>query len=346
MLELDGSLGEGGGQMVRTALALSALTGLPFHMERIRAGRPRPGLKAQHLQAIKALQAICGAQVSPVATGTAELTFEPSPVQAGQYFFDIGTAGSISLLLQALIPPLLFAPGPTTLRLRGGTCGKWQPPVEYTQHVMLPYLQDFATIRLSIERRGYFPKGGGAVTVKIEPHFASWKEAASLPPYAISVAPMPGRISGIAFASDSLAERRVAERMAEAARKELKDGGGQVQISTDYDPAYNPGAGIVLWAKGHQSRLGADALGERGKPAETVGREAAQRLNRALASGAPVDEHMADQLIPYLALRPGSRMCFPSPTGHLESNIEMTEQFLPVRFESAGNAVQVQLIRV
>ena len=339
MLRIDGSKGEGGGQMVRTALALSTLTGRPFHITHIRAGRHQAGLKAQHLKAIEALQAICGAQVTALKLGAKTFTFQPGPVQPGQYFFDIGTAGSISLLLQALLPPLLFSSGPTTLRLRGGTCGKWQPAVEYTREVLLPYLSNFADIELTIKRRGYYPKGGGDVSVRIQPRSSSWKEAGQLPPYSLTEREPPSQIAGIAFAADALAVRQVAERIADAACAELQIWNCPVDISTAYGPAHNPGAGITLRATvncsgaGIPLSLGADALGERGKPAETVGSEAAQQLNRALRSGDPVDPHLADQLAPYLALIPGSRMKVSHPTGHLLSNMAMAEYFLPVRFE-------------
>ena len=342
MLRIDGSKGEGGGQMVRTALALSTLTGRPFHMTHIRAGRPQPGLKAQHLKAIEALQAICGAQVTTVKLGAKTFTFQPGQVQPGQYFFDIGTAGSISLLLQALLPPLLFSSGPTTLRLRGGTCGKWQPAVEYTREVLLPYLSAFADMELTIRRRGYYPKGGGDVSVRIQPKLSAWEKAHQLPSYSLTEHEPPSQIAGIAFAADILAGRQVAERMADAARAELQIWNCPVDISTAYGPAYNTGAGIILRAVVNHSSagiplsIGADTLGTRGKPAETVGSEAAQQLNRALHSGDPVDPHLADQLAPYLGLIPGSRMKVSHPTGHLLSNIAMTERFLPICFESKG----------
>ncbi|MCB9264533.1 MAG: RNA 3'-terminal phosphate cyclase [Lewinellaceae bacterium] len=348
MLHIDGSQGEGGGQMVRTALALSTLTGQPFRMTRIRANRPQAGLKAQHLRAIEALSAICGARVSKVARGAESLTYEPGPVQPGGYFFDIGTAGSISLLLQALLPPLLFASGPTTLRLRGGTCGKWQPPVEYTDKVLLPYLRRFAGIEMEIIRRGYFPKGGGEVNVRIHPKFSSWKEAAGLPAFSLLERKSLQRIAGIAFAAEILAQRQVAERMAAAAAAELQEWQCPVNITSVYGPAHNPGAGITLWAEvqaspsGSPLCLGTDALGERGKPAEAVGREAARRLHHALHSGGPVDEHLADQLVPYLALLPGSRLKMGHPSSHLLTNIDITELFLPVRFERKETIFEVR----
>lgn len=350
MLHIDGSQGEGGGQMVRTALALATLTGRPFRMVNIRANRPQAGLKAQHLMAIEALRAISLAQAAGVKQGARELEFHPGQVLPGEYFFDIGTAGSISLLLQALLPPLLFASGPTILRMRGGTCGKWQPPVEYTQQVLLPYLSDFAEIELKITRRGYYPKGGGEVEAHIRPKLSSWKAAAQLPPYSLTRREAPARIAGLAFAADTLAERQVAERIASAAAAELQEWGCPVDIATAYGPARNPGAGIALWATvnryaaGTPLSLGADALGERGKPAEAVGREAAQRLNHSLRSGAPVDEHLADQLAPYLGLIPCSRMRVSQPSGHLLSNIDMTELFLPVQFHRKGEVFEASAV--
>lgn len=338
MIHLDGSQGEGGGQMVRNALALSVLTGRPFRMTRIRANRPKPGLKAQHLRAIEALRVICGARATEVQTGSELLTFEPGPVKPGAYEFDIGTAGSIALLLQALLPPLLLANGPSELVLRGGTCGKWQPPVYYLREVLLPYLTDFGTVDVEIERHGYYPKGGGVVRVRIEPSVRRWQEAAQLGPLEITGRGALRRISGIAFAAEALQRPKVVERMVRSAREGLRGWECEVQIEAHYGPAYNPGAGIALWAEyedpgtGALRRLGSDALGERGLPAEEVGMSAANRLSQALATEAPVDEHLADQLVPFLGLRPGSRLRTPYATGHFKSNVDITQRFLPVVF--------------
>ncbi|MFH1275891.1 MAG: RNA 3'-terminal phosphate cyclase, partial [Candidatus Woesearchaeota archaeon] len=164
MITLNGSFGEGGGALVRTALALSTLTGQEFKVDKIRSGRPNPGLKAQHLQAINALKQICNAETNEIKIGTTDLYYKPGKIKAGIYNIDIGTAGSISLLLQALILPCMFAPGKVTLNVTGGTCGKWQAPVEYLQNVLLPYLKKFVEkIEIKIIKRGYFPVGGGQV---------------------------------------------------------------------------------------------------------------------------------------------------------------------------------------
>src|SRR3989338_6026985 len=168
MLTLDGTHLEGGGSLVRVALALSALTGKPFKITNIRANRSEPGLKAQHLHAIKALTQLCQAETNPIDIGTRELTFKPGKIKKGIYSIDIGTAGSITLLLQALILPSLFAPGKVTLNITGGTCGKWQASVDYLQHLLLPHLQRFVEkIELKIIKRGYYPAGGGEIILEI-----------------------------------------------------------------------------------------------------------------------------------------------------------------------------------
>src|SRR3989338_7539350 len=172
MIQLDGRYGEGGGALVRTALALSTLTGKSFEVKDIRAGRPNPGLKAQHLTAINALKEITGAETNKIFLGSTGLSFIPGRVKRGIYNIDIGTAGSITLLLQALILPCLFAPGKVTLIVRGGTCGKWQASVDYLQNVLLPHLQKFAKrIELKILKRGYYPKGNGLVQLEISPKY-------------------------------------------------------------------------------------------------------------------------------------------------------------------------------
>src|SRR3989344_7420317 len=163
MITIDGSQGEGGGQITRTALALSTLTHKPFRITDIRKNRPQPGLKAQHLTAIHALKELCGAKTSIVGVGSTELEYVPGAVESGNFSFDIGTAGSISLLLQALLPQLLFVSKPVKLTIIGGTCGLWQAPVEYFEYVLLPHIQRFADVSCSVEKRGYYPAGGGKV---------------------------------------------------------------------------------------------------------------------------------------------------------------------------------------
>src|SRR3989338_10073464 len=172
MIILDGNYGEGGGALVRTALALSALTGQEFKVTNIRAGRTDAVLKAQHLTAVKALKEFCKAETNDVELGSTELWFKPGKIKRGIYDIDIGTAGSITLLLQALILPSLFAPGKVTFNITGGTCGKWQASVDYLQNILLPYLHRFVEkIEIKILKRGYYPKGQGVIRLEISPRF-------------------------------------------------------------------------------------------------------------------------------------------------------------------------------
>jgi RNA 3'-phosphate cyclase len=348
MIYIDGSQGEGGGQIVRTALALSTLTGTPFTLTDIRGRRPKPGLKAQHLTAIQSLKKICGAKTNALSLGLRDLVYEPGIIQPGTYEVRIGTAGSISLVLQALLIPLMFASGETVLRISGGTCGKWQAPVEYLEWILLPYLFRFAGIDFQAERLGYFPKGGGIVNLRLLPRFEKFTGCSSLLPFDLSRKGGLLRIEGVSHASESLRNRKVAERQADAASEMLKQLEVELNIEVVYGDSLCAGSGITLRAdfgnstNGYPLVLGTDALGERGKSAERVGQEAARKLWEAIYHPSPVDEFLADQLVPFLALIPGSEMQVPRMTGHLHSNMEIVEMFLPVRFVTDGKRVRVE----
>lgn len=357
MIEIDGSEGEGGGQIARTALALSTLTGKPFRVFDIRKNRPEPGLKAQHLTAITALKQICDAETNEVHVGSTELVFTPGKIKGGAFSFDIGTAGSISLLLQAILPPLLFAPKKVTLTLTGGTCGLWQAPVEYFQHVLLPHISTFcADVRCTILKRGYYPRGGGKAVVEIKPSLSlngfdsfdlflhTLKE--KIKPLHLTEQGELVQIKGISHASLQLAERKVAERQAEAACMELSRYNVPVDIQSEYQETLSVGTGITLWARFNKEDefhtvLGTDALGERGKSAEDVGREAAAQLAQDIDSGAAIDKHLADQLLPFLALVGGGIRTSEVST-HAHTNMSVIEKFLPVKFAVRGATISTQ----
>lgn len=291
MIEIDGSYGEGGGQIVRTAVALSAVTGKPVRIKKIRQGRPKPGLAPQHAQAVSALARLCSAKITGVKPGSPEISFDPGAIQGGHYQIDIGTAGSITLLMQCLMPATFKADGPVTLEIRGGTDVQWSPTIDYFKNVFLPALACFrAEVSLEIRQRGYYPKGQGSVLLNVEP---SDLQSAHLTRSEIQ------RVEGISHCSNL--PEHVARRQAESALQALKEAGYDAEVSSEILALPSTGSGITLWC----GFKGASALGERGLPAEKVGRTAAEEMISEMASSASVDVHLADQLIPYIALAGG-----------------------------------------
>lgn len=344
MIEIDGSYGEGGGQIIRTALALSTITGKGFRAVKIRAGREKPGLKAQHLAGIKVLKEICNAQTNEVEVGSGTLEFSPGKIKGGKFQINIGTAGSITLLLQAVLWPCFLAPKKITLQITGGTCGKWQAPVEYFQNVLLPHLKRMVEkIDFKILKRGYFPKGGGRVELSLNPK----ENLDGILEINLVERNNLVQIKGVSYAEKSLEKAEVAERQAKAASSSLGKYEVPINITKEYGESLNPGSGIVLWgvfqSDDHLNpiRLGADGLGERGKPSEKVGEEAAKMLMREIDSSGCVDSHLADQLIPVLGLV-GGKMKVVSVSNHVESNIYAVEKFLNVKFEIKGNIISVE----
>ena len=362
MITLDGSYLEGGGALIRTALALSTLTGKEFQVNNIRAGRPNPGLKAQHLQAIKALKEICSAETNEIELGTKELHYKPGKIKRGIYNIDIGTAGSITLLLQALILPSMFAPGKVTLNVKGGTCGKWQASVDYLQNVLLPQLQRFVEkIEVKILRRGYFPVGGGEIKLEIIPRFKlnEYESVAALLdelPFKVSKIELTKQgqleqIRGIVNVSAELEEKEIGIRIARAAEGSLKEFGVPINIRTEYVQSSCTGGEIVLWGIFSNNGkvdfdnpviLGGDGLVEKGKSSEEIGKAAAEKLKNEISEGFPVDRHLADQLIPFMGLLPGSEIKVREVSKHAQTNIYVVEKFLNVGFKVEGNSVSVE----
>jgi RNA 3'-terminal phosphate cyclase (GTP) len=342
MVHIDGSFVEGGGQILRTALALSTLTGRPFRAEMIRQNRPAPGLKPQHLSAIKALIRMSGARAKGARVGAGEIEFVPGNLTPGYYSLDIGTAGAVTLLMQALLLPCMFAGGKMTLRIRGGTDTRWSIPVDYFTHLILPVFRRFCGIEVIGMQRGFYPKGQGVLEMRIRPELllppvkdgGAFQDAVRrrLPRLDLSARREVAAIKGVSVASSFLAKARVAERQAESANDAL----GSVlpvEIRVDYCRSASPGTVVTLWTvdKEGRSLVGADALGEKGKPAEAVGREAAHQLLETLHTEAAVDVHLADNLIPLLAFV-GGKIKTARITDHIRANIYVCERFLDVRF--------------
>jgi len=327
MLHLDGSYGEGGGQILRTALSLAAVTGKPVRIDRIRAGRPKPGLRPQHLTAVEALAQVSRAEVTGASLGSQALTFKPGTPQGGHYFFDVaaktGSAGSVCLIAQALIPPLLKAGAPASLILKGGTHVPWSPPAHFLSLVFLPALAAMgAEAAMTLERWGWYPRGGGEVRLSIRPTRGltgvDWRTPA--PDTAFKA------LSAASKLPEHVARRQAARltaRLGEAVAVEIIPASGQ-----------DPGSLVCLWGP----RAGFSALGARGKPAERVADEVAEAYLAFRQSGAALDRHLADQILLYLALAQGpSTVTTEAVTSHLLTNVWVIEQFLGPTFEVRGN---------
>ncbi len=337
MLEIDGSHGEGGGQLIRSALAFSVLTKTPFKAVNIRKGRETPGLKAQHMHCVKALQQLCDAKAEGAEIGSTTLEFSPGKIEAKDLTIDIGTAGSITLLLQAVLLPCCFGEKEITLTVKGGTDTRWSMPIDYFIELLIPYYQKIADIEAVKVKRGYYPKGGGILKIHIKPKFEEYKEAAKCGFDIIELGKIE-KIEGISNASSELKKARVAERQAEAAEKALKDLGIPVEITTEYENTSSKGTGIVLWAKNGEIKIGADSLGKIGVKSEEVGEAAANNLKSEIAMEAPIDSHLADNLIPLLAVCKG-KIKVTEITDHTKTNMFVVEQFLGKKFKIEGNVI-------
>jgi RNA 3'-terminal phosphate cyclase (ATP) len=326
-LEIDGSYGEGGGQLARLAVALAAITGRPLRLTRIRARRAKPGLAAQHLTALGAVAGMCGGELEGATLGAGEVSFRPGAIRGGDYRFEVGTAGSVSLVLQAVLPVALCADGPCRITLVGGTDVKRAPPVDYLRRILLPWLADMgAGVRIASVRHGYYPRGGGELSLHVTP-------TRHLRPLRAEVRGAVREIGGRAHVAHL--PRHIAERMGNAARLLLADL-APVRIDVEVlgdEAAVGMGGALVLAAHTEHGRLGAAVVAQRGVSAERLGEEAGQALRADLASGAGVDLHAADQLLIYAALAEGdSRYTVRELSLHAETAMWLIEQFLPVRF--------------
>jgi RNA 3'-phosphate cyclase len=346
MITIDGSYGEGGGQIIRTAISLSALTMKPVKISKIRAGRSKPGLRNQHIAGIEVTGWMVNARISGLEVGSTEIEFIPKERSGGEYSYDVGTAGSISLILQAVLPAAVLSPEPIVLNLRGGTDVAWSPPVGYMREVFLPSLNRLGpSVTITMKRRGHYPRGGGQVTCDVSP--SSKLAAMNQTEF--------GNLVGVQGVSHCVRlPSHVASRQANSAKSILdKNGISPNSISIESypkgnDPHLGPGSGIVLWAESDNGmRIGADQLGKRGKRAEEVGADAAQQLVRELASKHAVDSHLGDMLVPYLAIAKGeSKIGLTEVTSHLQTNLWVTERILGAEMQIDGNLGQAGILTV
>lgn len=335
-LLIDGSYGEGGGQIVRTSVALSAVSGKPIKIINIRAKRKNPGLQHQHLSAVQAVATLSGAEVRGARLGSTELIFIPGRLRSGNFKFDVGTAGSVTLIAQAMLPILPFLPGSTTIEIRGGTDVPWSPTSDYFANVVTKIAENLG-IRFSFKviRRGYYPKGGGAVRIAIE------DPPGSIKPFSLI---RRGELKKIEIRSTAHnLPRHVAERQAKSAEETISKALGKIEIikiiedDSIGEKPLDPGSSVAAIAYTESSVLGADALGERGKRAEVVGKEAAEKLLSDLSTNMALDRHMSDMMIPLAALAgKGSEFGGASLTEHAVTNAKVVEIILGSRIFIEG----------
>ncbi|MGB9957344.1 RNA 3'-terminal phosphate cyclase [Haloferax prahovense] len=329
MRRLDGR--DGGGQPLRTALALSVVTGEPFEMTNVRGNRSTPGLKAQHVACVSVAAAVSNADVEGGEVGSSTLRFSPRGVRTDPVEAAVGTAGSATLVCETLLPAAVALDDPLSLTVTGGTDVRWSPPADYLRYAKRPLYSAFGVeFGVSVPRRGFYPAGGGRLSLRIEP--------AEPTPLALSRRAEPDELRVYSVASDSLAEATVAERQVEGVRDALADAGVELPVRSSVSSVESdsPGSVVVVVARGGEDERGGDcsaslvagfdAYGERGTPAETVGSRAAASFLDWLRGDAPVDRHMADQLLVWVALA-GGRVRIPAVTDHVRTNLDVIRAF-------------------
>jgi len=323
MIELDGATGEGGGQILRSALTLAMITGQPFRIRNIRAGRAKPGLMRQHLVAVQAALRVCGGDATGASLGSQELTFVPGPVAGGEYEFAIGSAGSCTLVLQTILPALLTADRPSTVRLSGGTHNPMAPPVQFLQRAWCPRLAEMgAQVDIRLERFGFYPAGGGVVEAHVEPCAAlqprTWltrgeRRAAYAEAF---VAGIPGR---------------VALRELECVGKAMNWSEDQLLVR-GLPAEQGPGNALMLTLEYEHATEVFTAFGEKSVSSEQVARQVVERARQYLTSQAAFAEYLADQMMLPLALAGGGAFSMDELSLHARTNAGVIETFLPVQF--------------
>jgi len=342
MIEVDGSMMEGGGQILRMVLSYGAILGEPTRVFNIRAGRSNPGLRPQHLKTAEAVAWMCGGEAEGLGIGSTEVVLRPGSLSGGAYDVDIGTAGSVTLMLQCLAPIAAFSGAHTRLMIKGGTNVRWSPPMPFLENVIWAALGSMGFHgSLTVQREGFYPKGGGLVAVEFRP--------------VEGLTPLRAQGGGVSSVRGvSLCGRlpsHVAERQAKAAKSIMRGAGVScevdVRVLSRRDSPLSPGSLICLWADGGpRVYIGSSSLGERGKPAERVGAEAAEAFLGEARSGAGVDRFTGDSMILWCSLASGeSDFTVSELTPHTETAVELARLFTgaDIRVEPRGGGARIRI---
>ncbi len=342
MLEIDGSQKSGSGTILRLSIALAAILGEALHIYNIRQRRGQPGLRPQHLESVLTASKLCNAEMKGATLGSRELWFKPDGIVSGEIRAEIGTAGSIPMLMLTILPLCAYAKGGVSVQvLKGGTDVRHAPTLNYLKYVLFPMLEQMGLkASLNIRKYGYYPKGMGEVLLKVKPCF-------KLNSIHLEEFGTVEELNGVSVCT-FLEDRKVAERQARAANRYLKFHGyeAKIQVVNDMSNPLQKGSSLVLWAEtSTDALLGGDAIGEIRKPSEVVGREAAENLFREVEAQATVDIHLADMLVPYIALADGNSVYLTRDiTDHLDTNMWLAKKILGVNFQvtKAGNLYRIE----
>ena len=350
MITIDGSQKSGSGTILRYAVSLAALLGKSLHIKNIRAKRKKPGLQPQHLCSVRAVKELVGAEVKGLELGSSEIIFTPPQryvgagfkprrhIRGGTFSWDIGTAGSTTMLGLSVLPLAIFAPGPSTFKITGGLFQDFAPSAHHMQYVLVPTLKRMGvTMRVSVIRSGYYPKGGGVISFEVHPVDGKLKPITMLEQGKVT------EIRGIALSSH-LENRKVSSRMAISCRRILRGAGYEPKIELVNDKkAFQAGAALAVWAMTSTGCIiGNDMAGKLGRRAEDIGRMVAENLLADLMSGATIDRFLADQIILYTALAEGlTTYIIPRITEHIETNLWLVEEILGASVKLKGNRIEV-----
>jgi RNA 3'-terminal phosphate cyclase (ATP) len=338
MITIDGGAKSGSGTIVRYSVALASLLGEKIRITNIRAGRDKPGLRAQHLKVLQACQEMCRGMVENAAVGSREITYTPAEkFNGGEYSWDIGTAGSTTMMAQTLLPLACFARKPSKFRLEGGLFQDFAPSAYHMKFVLLPFLKRMGVrVEFEIIRPGYMPRGGGIIRIGVE-------TARKLKALNLTEQGEISSIKGMALSSH-LKEKRVSQRMAAECQRVLNSYGYKAEIEIIEDESsLQEGAALAIYAETSLgNRMGSDRAGRPGRSSESIGRYVAERFVEDVKTDAAVDRYVADQLIIYAGLAEGiTRYSVPRITEHVETNLWLVEEFLDTRTKIDGNLLEI-----